>query len=116
MCLHNLKLKAIFGYFAGEKEKQSVRITPNTLKWWSHCLCCSSSSSISGHFLHIQYSTTNYAYVDGKKITDKNEIRTLAQIGLKNIAGTDEVEKGLKNIESGQTIEGQLDVFKELEF
>jgi len=38
----------------------------------------------------------------------------LAQLTIENIAGTDEVAKGLENIELGQTIESQLDVFKEL--
>ncbi|HKM11721.1 MAG TPA: hypothetical protein PL115_00625 [Bacteroidales bacterium] len=109
--------KAIFGYFAGEKEKQNVRITPNTLKWVVSIASAAAAVVLFlGIFLNTQYSTTSYAYVDGKKVTDKNEIRALAQITLENIAGTDEVENGLKNIESGQTIEGQLNVFKELEF
>jgi hypothetical protein len=55
--------------------------------------------------------------VDGKKITDKNEIRALAQIAVGNlVSGTDEVEEGLENIQLGQTIESQLDVFAGVEF
>lgn len=109
--------KAIFGYFTSEKEKKKVRIAPKNLKWVVSVASVAAAVVLFlGIFLNTQYSTTSYAYVDGKKITDKNEIRALAQIGLRNIAGTDEVAKGLENIELGQTIESQLDLFKELEF
>lgn len=108
--------KAILGYFASEKEKKSVWLVPNSLKW-----VASVAAAVVVIFLGIlfnnQSSTTGYAYVDGKKITDKNEIHALAQIAIGNlVSGIDEVEKGLENIQLGQTIESQLDVFAGVEF
>jgi hypothetical protein len=108
--------KAILGYFASEKEKKSVWLVPNALKW-----VASVAAAVVVIFLGIlfnnQSSTTGYAYVDGKKITDKNEIHALAQIAVGNlVSGIDEVEKGLENIQLGQTIESQLDVFAGVEF
>lgn len=108
--------KAILGYFASEKEKKSVRLVPNALKW-----VASVAAAVVVIFLGIlfnnQSSTTGYAYVDGKKITDKNEIHALARIAVGNlVSGIDEVEKGLENIQLGQTIESQLDVFAGVEF
>jgi hypothetical protein len=47
-----------------------------------------------------------------KKITDKDKIFALAQTTVGNLmSGMNEVEIGLENIQSGQTIESQLDVF-----
>lgn len=107
--------KAILGYFESEKEKKTVRLVPNALKW------VASAVAIVAIFLGVLFSNrtsvTSYAYVDGKKITNKNEIRALAQITVINILSEmDEVEKGLENIQFGQTIESQLNIFAEVEF
>ncbi len=101
--------KAIFGYFANEKKK-SVNLRPGALKW------VSSVAAVAAVFLGILFinlpSATSYAYVDGKKITDKKEIIALAQTTVGNLVSEmDEVEKGLENIQSGQEIDSQLDVF-----
>ena len=109
--------KAILDYFASEKEKKSVRLVPNTVKW----IASVAAAAIVVIFLSILFnnpsSATSYAYEDGKKITDKNEIRALAQIAVGNlVSGTDEVEEGLENIQLGQTIESQLDDFAGVEF
>ncbi len=107
--------KAILGYFASEKKKKSVWLIPNNLKW------IASAAAVAAIFLAIlfsnQPSATSYAYVDGKKITDKDKIFALAQTTVGNLmSGMNEVEIGLENIESGQTIESQLDVFAGMEF
>ncbi len=107
--------KAILGYFASEKEKKTARLVPNALKWMA------SAVAVVAIFLVVlfthQPSATSYAYVNGKKITDKDEIFALAQTTVGNLMSeTDEVEIGLKNIQTGQTIESQLDVFAGVEF
>lgn len=107
--------KAIFGYFEKEKKKKTVKLSPNALKW------VSAVAVVAAIFMSILFinlpSTTSYAYVDGKKITDKNEILTLAQITVGNlISEMDDVEKVLENIQSGQEIESQLDVFAGVDF
>ncbi len=107
--------KAILGYFASEKKKKTTHLVPNALKW------VASAAAVAAIFLSIllthQPSATSYAYVNGKKITDKDKIIALAQTTVGNLLSeTDEVEKGLKNIQSDQIIESQLDVFAGVEF
>jgi|LSQX01.1.fsa_nt_gb hypothetical protein len=107
--------KAILGYFASEKKKKTTHLVPNALKW------VASAAAVAAIFLGIlfthQPSATSYAYVNGKKITDKDKIIALAQTTVGNLLSeTDEVEKGLKNIQSDQIIESQLDVFAGVEF
>ena len=107
--------KAILGYFASEKKKKTTHLVPNALKW------VASAAAVAAIFLGIlfthQPSATSYAYVNGKKITDKDKIFALAQTTVGNLLSeTDEVEKGLKNIQSDQIIESQLDVFAGVEF
>ncbi|HHT52797.1 MAG: hypothetical protein PHR19_03605 [Bacteroidales bacterium] len=108
--------KAIFGYFESEKERQTVRLVPRALKWVASAAAIAVVVFISVWLLN-QPVETSYAYVDGKKITDKNEIITLAQTTIGNLVPElDEVEKGLENIQSGQVIENQLDVFAGVDF
>lgn len=106
--------KAIFGYFANEKEKKFVKLRPYALKW------VSSIAAVAAIFLSILFnlpSATSYAYVDGKKITNKKEIIVLAQTTVGNLVSEmDDVEKGLENIQFGQEIESQLDVFAGVDF
>ena len=107
--------KAILGYFASEKKKKTTHLVPNALKW------VASAAAVAAIFLGIlfthQPSATSYAYVNGKKITDKDEIFALAQTTVGNLMSeTDEVEEGLENIQSNQTIESQLDIFAGMEF
>lgn len=106
--------KAIFSYFKNEKEKKTISLVPNVVKW-----VASVAAVVAILFCVLLINkpyTTSYAYVDGKKITDKNEIRTLAQVAIGNLSlEIDEVEKGLGNIHSGQVIENQLEVFAEVD-
>lgn len=106
--------KAIFGYFANEKEKKFVKLRPYALKW------VSSIAAVAAIFLSILFnlpSATSYAYVDGKKITNKKKIIVLAQTTVGNLVSEmDDVEKGLENIQFGQEIESQLDVFAGVDF
>lgn len=107
--------KAIFSYFENEKEKKTVSLVPNVLKWVASVAAV--VAILIGVLLINKPSTTSYAYVDGKMITDKNEILTLAQATIGNLSlEIDEVEKGLNNIQSGQVIEDQLDVFAGVDF
>lgn len=107
--------KAIFGYFANAKEKKTVKLRPKVLKWVSSVAAV--AAIFIGFLIINNPFATSYAYVDGKKITDKTEILSLAQTTVGNLVSeNDEVEKGLENIQSAQVIESQLDVFSEIEF
>jgi hypothetical protein len=96
--------KAIMGYFASEKEKKNILRVPNTLKWAASVAAAAAVLVIFLNIFPLNQPATNYAYIDGKKITDKNEVFALAQMAVGNLAsGMDEVNMG-------------LDVFKGLEY
>lgn len=78
---------------------------------------CSSGSHIPGHFVQQSAFCNELCLRGRKKITDKDKIFALAQTTVGNLmSGMNEVEIGLENIQSGQTIESQLDVFAGMEF
>lgn len=107
--------KAIFGYFASEKETKTVKLRPKVLKWVSSV--AAAAAIIIAVIMINKPVATSYAYVNGKKITDKKEILTLAQKTVGTLVSEkDEVEKGLENIQSSQVMDSQLDVFSGIEF
>ena len=107
--------KAIFGYFEGKKQTIAVRFMPDYMKWVASAVAV--VAICMGVLFSNQPSAVNYAYVDGKKITNKKQIRVLAQKTVSNLATiNEELEIGLENIQSNQIIEGQLDVFSGIEF
>jgi hypothetical protein len=59
---------------------------------------------------------TAYAIVNGKKITNKVEIETIAMNSLREISSTNnEVEEGLNAINNTKIVEQQLEVFNSMD-
>ncbi len=59
---------------------------------------------------------TAYAIVNGKKITNKVEIETIAMNSLREITSTNnEVEEGLNAINNTKIVEQQLEVFNSMD-
>lgn len=107
--------KAIFGYFESEKQKKTIAFTPNFWKWSASAVAV--GAVLLGVFLSTQPSQGNYAYVDGKKITNQQVVLTLAQSTVNSISSANnELESNFENIQSNQVIEGQLDAFAGIEF
>lgn len=108
--------KAIFGYFESEKQKKPVRFTPNFLKWSAVASVVAVAVFIAVLFTN-QPVSTGYAYVDGRKITNKEVIRSLALTTVSQLAtANNELEVGLENIQPNEVIERQLDAFAGIEF
>ena len=105
--------QALFGYFNHKKEKRHISLIP--YKRWASVAAVVVLVLVGSQvfFIHPQ---RNYAYVDGKKITNVHEIKSQALASLSDLSSsTDEVEEGFKNINDNELIEQQLDVFSGLE-
>ena len=60
----------------------------------------------------VQQDTASYAYVDGVKITNKNQIKTQALASLSSVsADNNEVEQSLESLNDNGIMQQQLDVF-----
>ena len=104
--------QAIFSYFEQKKQKTHFNIQP-FISWMS------AAAVILLLVVGLQYlnagNTGNYAYVDGKKITDIHEVKSKALASLSNLdSGTKEVEESFKNLNNNDLIKDQLDVFSGL--
>ena len=73
----------------------------------------------TGAFTIHTYVTTSadgYAYIDGKKVTDKAKITEIAMASICEVTSSNnEVEQGLTEINNSELVEQQLDVFSGLE-
>jgi hypothetical protein len=105
--------QALLGYFNHKKEKKHISLIP--YKRWASTAAVVVLVLVGSQVFFIQ-NQRNYAYVDGKKITNVHEIKSQALASLSDIAlSTDEVEEGFKNINDNELVEQQLDVFSGLE-
>jgi hypothetical protein len=101
--------QAIFGYFDGKKKKVQFSLRPY-IRWASVAALILASVFISKQYMVEK--NTDYAFVDGKKITNISEIKSQALASLSDIsAKNNEVEDGLKNMNNDELIKKQLDVF-----
>jgi len=105
--------QAIFGYFNSKKLKPHFSMVPY-IRW------ASVAAVLIFVAIGIQKYTfenqSNYAYIDGVKITNVQEIKSKALASLNDISShNNEVETGLKSMKDNSLIEQQLDVFSELE-
>lgn len=106
--------KAMFAYIdekKSEKSDQKSRKLMPTLTW------AASSAAAVLIAVFILFSTnmsnTNFAYVDGVKISKKKEIRALAQSSINNLTDNqDEILSNLKLVNQENIIEAQLELFK----
>jgi hypothetical protein len=105
--------QAILGYFNHKKQKTHFSLLP-TIRWASAAAVI--ALIIIGSQLFVIERQSNYAYIDGKKVTDVREIKSQALASLSDISSsTDEVAEGLKSINGNELIQQQLDVFSGLE-
>ena len=105
--------KAIFGYFERKKSKKQFTLQPY-LRWMEV------AAVVAGVIISVSIfqraGNTNYAYVDGKKITDMQTIKSLAHSTIINVASdNNEVKQGLDNLKNNEIIKTQLDVFPGIE-
>ena len=104
--------QAIFGYFETKKQKPVFNIRPY-IRW------VGAAAAMLVLAVGIQTFTwknsASYAYVDGVKITNKNEIKTQALASLSNVsADNNEVEQSIENLNDNGIMQQQLDVFSGL--
>ncbi|MBP1675939.1 MAG: hypothetical protein H6Q20_498 [Bacteroidetes bacterium] len=104
--------QAIFGYFnAGKSKTKAFRLRPY-LSW------AGSAAAILVIAVGIQFFgniNTSYAYVDGVKITNINQVKAQAIASLNHVsADNDEVKQSLEAVTGNEIIKEQLDVFSGL--
>jgi len=105
--------KAIFGYFDNKKQKKHFNILPY-IRWASVAVII--GFVMVGVQMLTAENRTDYAYIDGVKITNVREVKSQALASLSDISSkNNEVEDGLKNLNDKNLIEQQLDVFSGLQ-
>ena len=99
----------IFGYFDSNKKKVQFSLRPY-IRWASVAAIIFAGVFITQ--LYLAEKQSDYAYIEGKKITNISEIKSQALASLSDIsAENNEVEDGLKNMNNDEVIKKQLDVF-----
>lgn len=106
--------RAMLGYF--KAEKPVLRL--NAL-YWLRQVAVVALLVVSG-VLVIQYMTmpaqASYAYVNGKKITNPEQVRKRAIASLAGLPSSDKlVDNQLKEVSNRELIQSQLDVFAGME-
>jgi len=105
--------QAIFGYFKPKQKKQHFSL--NTYLRWTGV----AAVMLTGVFaiqLLLNDSTASYAYIDGNKISDINEIKLHALASLENLpSGQAIVRENLQQVSSKDLIQEQLNIFSTLE-
>lgn len=105
--------QAIFGYFKPQKEKQHFSL--RAYMRWASVAAALFIGVISIQLLMTD-ANVSYAYVDGNKITDLNEIKLQASAMLNDIpSGNEEVEAGINNLNNKDIIKQQLEMFSTFE-
>ncbi|MBP1663987.1 MAG: hypothetical protein H6Q19_1127 [Bacteroidetes bacterium] len=104
--------KAIFGYYESKKTGKHFSLQPY-LKW------AAAAAIVAGIIIPVSIfqasAKTNYAYINGVKITNTQEIISLAHTTINFVSDNNEVEDGLDNLKNDETIKNQLDAFSEIE-
>ena len=99
----------ILGFFEAKKKKRISTVQLIPFKRWSSV----AAVLIVGVFCVKFYMTaypTNFAYVDGEKITDVSQIKQNALASLNDLS-SDEVADGLNSLNDSELIDQQLSVF-----
>lgn len=106
--------RAMFAYFKTGNEIKKYRM-PRIAKWSVAVAAVSLFVLIVA--IYKPSATSDFAYIDGYRITNRKEIRSLAQISFENISSqNNEVEIGLQTVNAGNAIDNQLEVFSQIEF
>ena len=104
--------KTIFGYYESKKDRKNFRLQPY-LRWAAAAVI--TAGVIISVSIFQASGKTNYAYINGVKITDTQEIISLAHSTINYVSDNNEVEDGLDNLKNDETIKNQLDAFSEIE-
>jgi hypothetical protein len=106
--------RAMLGYF--KESKSSVQLV--AMRWIKQ-VAVVAVLVVSG-FAAIQLFTppvqASYAYVNGTKITNPEQVRSKAMASVSGLPSSDAlVDENLKNVSSKELIESQLDIFAGME-
>ena len=104
--------KTIFGYYESKKDRKNFRLQPY-LRWAAAAVIA--AGVIIPVSIFQASGKTNYAYINGVKTTNTQEIISLAQTTINFVSDNNEVEDGLDNLKNDETIKNQLDAFSEIE-
>ena len=104
--------KTIFGYYESKKDRKNFRLQPY-LRWAAAAVI--TAGVIIPVSIFQASGKTNYAYINGVKTTNTQEIISLAQTTINYVSDNNEVEDGLDNLKNDETIKNQLDAFSEIE-
>ena len=104
--------KAIFGYYESKKDRKNFRLQPY-LRWAAAAVIA--AGVIIPVSIFQASGKTSYAYINGVRITNTQEIISLAQTTINYVSDNNEVEDGLDNLKNDETIKNQLDAFSEIE-
>jgi len=105
--------QAIFGYFAHQQVKPAFRI-PTYLRWAG--VAAVIALILLGPQLYVSGNHSDYAYIDGKKVSNMQEVKSHALASLGDISRSrDEVKESFKSINDNELIEQQLDIFSAVE-
>ena len=104
--------KAIFGYYESKKGRKHFRLQPYLR--WAAAAVIAAGVIIPVSIFQVS-GKTNYAYINGVKITDTQEIISLAHSTINYVSDNNEVEDGLDNLKNDETIKNQLESFSEIE-
>lgn len=104
--------RAMFGFFK-TKKTVSKRLFPIYLRWVAMIAIVFAAAST---FQTINTNQqTNYAFVNGEKITNTTKIKAIALNSIQEISSTNtEIEEGLKALNSNKLINEQLETFSNL--
>ena len=104
--------KTIFGYYESKKDRKNFRLQPY-LRWAAAAVI--TAGVIIPVSIFQASGKTSYAYINGVRITNTQEIISLAQTTINYVSDNNEVEDGLDNLKNDETIKNQLDAFSEIE-
>ncbi len=103
----------ILGFFEKKKRKPTFSIRPYIRRVSVAAVLIATLISVQ---LFITENPTNYAYVNGVKITNPEDIKTQALISLNNVTSErNEVEETLNQLNDRSIMQQQLNVFSALE-
>jgi hypothetical protein len=99
----------ILGFFEEKKKKRKPTVQLIPFKRWSSVAAVLIVGVLCVKFYMTAYPT-NFAYVDGEKITDVSHIKQNAMASLNDLS-SDEVADGLNSLNDSELIDQQLSVF-----
>jgi hypothetical protein len=99
----------ILGFFEEKKKKRISTVQLIPFKRWSSVAAVLIVGVLCVKFYMTAYPT-NFAYVDGEKITDVGKVKQNAMASLNDLS-SDEVADGLNSLNDSELIDQQLSVF-----